>query len=169
MGSLALLAPGGLDVADTWEFRLLRQPLIGELATRCASTASVPHMLRKSFARRAQMPGDALLREAARQMRTGAARRDLLRVERAVNWSATERDLPRVRCPTLILWGDRDRYLPARLLPRFTGRLPDVEAHVLAGCGHSLHDDCPERVDPLLTRFLAANAPEPHLEEEHDA
>ncbi len=169
VGALALLAPGGLDVADVWEFRLLRQPLIGELATRYATAASVRHMLRKSFARPERMPGDAVLREAARQMRTGAARRDLLRVERAVRWADTERDLPLVRRPTLILWGDRDRYFPVRLLPRLTARLPDVEAHVLTGCGHSLHDDRPEQVDPLLTRFLAANAPGPHPEEEHDA
>jgi pimeloyl-ACP methyl ester carboxylesterase len=48
---LALLAPGGLDVADVWEFRLLRQPLIGELATRFTSVAPARHMMRKSFAR----------------------------------------------------------------------------------------------------------------------
>jgi pimeloyl-ACP methyl ester carboxylesterase len=131
--------------------------MIGELATRYASAASVRHMLRKSFARPERMPGDALLRGAAQEIRSG--RRDLLRVERAVRWADTERDLPLVRCPALILWGDRDRYFPVRLLPRFTGRMPAVDARVLTGCGHSPHDDCPERVDPLLTRFL----------EEHDA
>jgi pimeloyl-ACP methyl ester carboxylesterase len=68
------------------------------------------------------------------------------------------------------LWGERDRYFPVRLLSRFTGRLRDVEAHTLARCGHSLHDDCPEQVYPLLTRFLAANVstPAPNREEEHD-
>jgi pimeloyl-ACP methyl ester carboxylesterase len=170
---LALLAPGGLDVADVWEFRLLRKPLIGELATRFTS-APARHMMRKSFAHPERMPGEQLLRAAIRQMRSApdaaVLRRDLLRVERGVRWSDTERDLGRVRCPTLILWGDHDRYFPVRLLARFTSRMPDVEAHTLAGCGHSLHDDCPEQVYPLLTRFLTANvgASAPHREEEHD-
>ncbi|QYN33664.1 alpha/beta hydrolase [Pseudonocardia sp. DSM 110487] len=171
---LALLAPGGLDVTDGWEFRLLRKPLIGELATRFTSMASARHILRKSFAHPDRMPGDELLRAAIGQMRSApdaeGLRRDLLRVERGVRWSDTERDLDRVRCPTLILWGNRDRYFPVQLLARFTSRLPDLEAHTLAGCGHSLHDDCPDRVYPLLTRFLTANVDTSalHREEAHD-
>jgi pimeloyl-ACP methyl ester carboxylesterase len=173
VSALALLAPGGLDVPDVWEFRLLRRPLIGEVSTRYTSVASVRHMLRKSFVHPDRMPGEALIRAAARQMRSGpdaaGLRRDLLRVERAVRWADTERDLDRVRCPTLILWGERDRYFPARLLARFTSHLPHVEAHTLTGCGHSLHDDCPEQVYPGLTRFLTANdTSAPHREEEHD-
>ena len=156
---LALLAPGGLDVPDAWEFRLLRLPLLGELATQFTSTASVRHMLRKSLADPTRLPDRELLRDAAAQLRSapGAAtlRRDLLRVERSVRWADTERDLDRVRCPTLILWGDRDRYFSHQLLDRFAGRLTDVEIHTLPGCGHSLHDDCPARTYPLLDRFLA--------------
>ncbi len=162
VSSLALLAPAGLDVADVWEFRLLRRPLIGELATRFTSVASVRHMLRKSFAHPERMPGEDLLRETAQQLRSGPSaatlRRDLLRVERGVRWSVTEQHLDQVQCPTLILWGDRDRYFPAHMLHRFTRRLPAAEAHTLPGCGHSLHDDCPEQVYPLLTRFLATTA-----------
>lgn len=158
VSGLALLAPAGLDVVDMWEFRLLRRLLIGELATRFTSPASVRHMIRKSFAHPDRMPAGELLREAARQMRSGpgaaALRRDLLRVERGVRWSDTERDLDRVRCPTLILWGGRDRYFPVRLLDTFARRLPAAEIHTLSDCGHSVHDDCPEQTYPLLTGFL---------------
>lgn len=157
---LALLAPAGLDVTDVWEFRLLRLPLVGELATRFTSPASVRHMMRKSFAHPARIPNEGLLREAARQLRSdpsaAALRRDMLRVERAVRWADTERELDQVRHPTLILWGDRDRYLPVRLLDRFARRLPTADIHTLRGCGHSLHDDCPELVYPMLTRFLSS-------------
>lgn len=156
---LALLAPAGIDVPDVWEFRLLRVPVVGELATRFTSVASMRHLMRKSFAHRDRMPSDRLIREAARAMRVGRdpawLRRDLLRVERTVDWADTERDLPLVVSPVLILWGERDRYFPVRLLERFAGRLPDVRAQVLAGAGHSLHDDCPEQANPLLTTFLA--------------
>lgn len=165
VSGLALLAPAGLDVADVWEFRLLRRALIGELATRFTSPAAVRHMMRKSFAHPDRMPAGDLLREVAQQLRSGpgaaALRRDLLRVERRVRWSDTERDLDRVRCPTLILWGDRDRYLPVRLLITFARRMPTAEIHTLRGCGHSVHDDCPEQTYPLLTRFLAAAGPHP--------
>lgn len=146
---LGLLAPGGLDVPDVWEFRLLRLPVLGELAARFTSTASIRHMMRKSFADPDRIPRDDVLRDAAHMLRSGPAaaelRQDMLRIERCVRWADTERDLDRVGCPTLILWGERDRYFPVRLIDRFTRRIRHAEAHALPGCGHSLHDDCPSR------------------------
>lgn len=59
-----------------------------------------------------------------------------------------------VTAPVLLLWRTADRFLPVRLVDRFIARLPDVEPHVLAGCGHSLRDDCPERTYELLLPFL---------------
>ncbi|MEU7856990.1 alpha/beta hydrolase [Nonomuraea sp. NPDC049141] len=150
---LALLAPGGLDVGDAWEFRLMRLPLIGELAVRLMPLWSVRHLLRKSFVHRDRVP-DALAREAAAAMRSPRNRATMLKVERSVRWTATERDLHLVRAPVLLLWGDQDRFLPVDLLHRFTDRLPAAEAHVLTGCGHSLHDDCPDQTYRRLTPFL---------------
>ena len=53
-----------------------------------------------------------------------------------------------------MLWGSKDRYFPVRLIDRFITRLPTVEHHVLADCGHLLHDDCPEQTYALLSAFL---------------
>jgi 4,5:9,10-diseco-3-hydroxy-5,9,17-trioxoandrosta-1(10),2-diene-4-oate hydrolase len=160
---LALLAPAGVRARDAWEFRILRWRGIGEMVARSTSTASVRHMVRKSFANRARMPGRPLIEGVADRLRSGpdaaGLRRDMLRVERHVTWDRTERDLDRVTCPTLILWGDRDRYLPVRLLARFTTNLPHAETHTITGAGHSLHDDAPEYVDPLLDAFLGVEPP----------
>ncbi|MGN9837260.1 alpha/beta fold hydrolase [Nonomuraea sp. H19] len=165
---LALLAPAGLDVPDVWEFRLLRRPVIGELAVRLMSAASVRHMLRKSFAHRDRIPY-ALARGVAAEMRAPRNRSTLLRVERSVRWAATERDLHLVKAPVLLLWGERDRYLPASLLPRFTARLATIEAHVLSRCGHSLHDDCPDETYRRLIPFLEADEPTPTTGRPHYA
>jgi pimeloyl-ACP methyl ester carboxylesterase len=157
---LALIAPGGLDVPDVWEFRLVRLPLVGELAVRLMSRGSVLHMLRKSFADRGRVPEDRVA-DYLRMMRAPhgwAARiRDMLRVERSVRWTATERDLRRVSAPVLLLWGSADRYFPVRLVDRFTARLPNVTAHIVPGGGHSLHDDRPDETYALLAPFLAGD------------
>ncbi|XYI04152.1 alpha/beta fold hydrolase [Sorangium sp. So ce1128] len=150
---LALIAPGGLDVEDAWEFRLMRCPLLGELAVRLMFKRSMRHMLRKSFVHRERIPED-LVDEAARAARSPHHRAAMLRIERSVKWAETERDLPLVRAPVLLLWGGQDRYFPVRLVDRFTARLPAVEAHIVPGCGHSLHDDCPEATYALLSPFL---------------
>src|SRR5215217_303475 len=155
---LGLLAPGGIDVKDVCEFRLLRLPVLGELVVRLTSTTtSVRYMLQKSFVHRERIPTD-LIGEVVREMKSGHNRatrlRDMLRVERSVSWIDTERDLHLVRAPVLLLWGRRDRYFPVRLVDRLTTRLPTVEQHLLPDCGHSLHDDCPEQTYTLLSPFL---------------
>jgi 4,5:9,10-diseco-3-hydroxy-5,9,17-trioxoandrosta-1(10),2-diene-4-oate hydrolase len=155
---IALLAPAGIDVADSWEFRLLRLPLVGELLTRFTSAASMRHLMHKSFYDRDRMPPDEVIKEAARALRSGpdaaSLCRDLLRVERAVRWTDTEQGLSQVTAPVMILWGAHDRIFAVEHLARFTDHLPDVRAHVLAGAGHSLHDDRPDLVYPLLINFL---------------
>lgn len=165
VSKLALLAPGGLDVKDVWEFRLVRLPVLGELAVRLVSKASMRHMLRKSFANPERIPEELedLVAEQVKVMRSGrdqAARlKAMLRVERSVRWTETERDLDRVRTPVLLLWGSEDRYLPVELIDRFTARLVNVESHVFQGCGHSLHDECPEWTHALLDPFLGSEPP----------
>ncbi|MCA2222485.1 alpha/beta fold hydrolase [Nonomuraea aurantiaca] len=150
---LALIAPGGLDVEDAWEFRLARLPVVGELVLHRLLRPSVRHMLIKSFAHRDRVP-EGRIDDLVRTMRSSRLD-DVLRVERSVSWAATERDLHLVRAPVLLLWGDRDRYFPASLTKRFAARLPQAEAHIVSGGGHSLHDDCPEETGGLLIRFLA--------------
>ncbi len=157
---LALIAPAGLDVTDVWEFRLARLPVLGELVVHLMTTASVRHMLRKSFTHRDRVPENRV-REYVQMMRAQLGRaarlRDMLAVERAVRWTDTERDLQLVQAPTQVLWGDQDRYFPPSLLERFTSRIPHLQAHVVPGGGHSLHDDCPEQAYALLKPFLAAD------------
>lgn len=155
---LALIAPGGLDIKDVLEFRLVRIRLVGEVATFLTFAASVRHMLRKSFAHGERIPYDRvddLLRPMRSPRKRLATLRDMLRVERSVRWVNTERDLRLVRAPTLILWGNQDRYFPVDLIERFTARLPTVETHIVVGGGHSLHDDCPDETYALLAPFLA--------------
>ncbi|MGW6503411.1 alpha/beta fold hydrolase [Nonomuraea angiospora] len=157
---LALIAPGGLDVRDTWEFRLARLPLVGEFAVRWALESSARHLLRKSFAHRERVPKDRLddyvhMMKSSHKQATLLA--DMLRVERSVRWSDTERDLRLVDMPVLLLWGSEDRILPARLVGGFASRLPNAEAHVVPGGGHSLHDDCPDETYALLLPFLEAD------------
>jgi pimeloyl-ACP methyl ester carboxylesterase len=157
---LALIAPGGLDIKDVWEFRLVRTPLVGEIAVCLTAAASARHMLKKSFAHRERIPYDRvddLLKEMRSPGKRLARLRDMLRVERSVRWADTERDLHLVEAPTLILWGDRDRYFSVNLIDRFTARIPIVETHIVPGGGHSLHDDCPEETYEFLLPFLTSD------------
>jgi pimeloyl-ACP methyl ester carboxylesterase len=64
----------------------------------------------------------------------------------------------RVRCPVLILNGDRDPVTPLDGARELAGALPAdlVELVTIEGAAHDLSRDAPERVMPLLRRFMSS-------------
>jgi pimeloyl-ACP methyl ester carboxylesterase len=59
--------------------------------------------------------------------------------------------------PTLVIWGERDRYLDVRLLEGLPAWVPDLRVERLADASHWVQNDAPERVNELLVRFLTAS------------
>ena len=57
--------------------------------------------------------------------------------------------------PALILWGVRDRALPAHYLERWQQALPQAQTEKLGDAGHWPHEERPQRVLEVLQRFLA--------------
>ena len=51
-----------------------------------------------------------------------------------------------VRQPTLVLWGERDRWIPPAHAAEFAARIPDVTLHRYAGLGHVPMEEDPQRV-----------------------
>lgn len=65
-------------------------------------------------------------------------------------------DLASVRAPTLIVWGARDRLLPATNAAPWAEALPHARVELLARAGHVPMVDEPDEVSRLLRAFLAA-------------
>jgi len=63
--------------------------------------------------------------------------------------------LPRVTAPTLVLVGDEDVLTPRWLAADVARRLPDARLEVLAGGGHAVALEDPERFCDLALRFFA--------------
>jgi pimeloyl-ACP methyl ester carboxylesterase len=60
--------------------------------------------------------------------------------------------LERIRCPVLLVWGDRDRMVSHSGARVVTQALPDTEYEVLEGVGHCAQVEAAERVAELLLR-----------------
>jgi pimeloyl-ACP methyl ester carboxylesterase len=59
-----------------------------------------------------------------------------------------------VRCPTLILWGEADQWLPIEGGYRLRDRIPGARFQAVAGSGHLMQEDAPEAIVGALYRFL---------------
>jgi epoxide hydrolase 4 len=62
--------------------------------------------------------------------------------------------LRRVDIPTLIIWGDQDRYLGRELAEPDSAWVPDVRVERISEASHWLQADAPERVNQLMLDFL---------------
>lgn len=62
--------------------------------------------------------------------------------------------LDEIRCPVLIVWGARDRLLPAYQARRFIARIPGSRLVVLPGAGHVPMADRPGSFARVVLRFL---------------
>jgi pimeloyl-ACP methyl ester carboxylesterase len=59
-----------------------------------------------------------------------------------------------VRCPVLIIWGQRDRLLPRAQGQRWADAIVGAELEELVGTGHHPHFDKPEEVAQLTLEFF---------------
>ena len=64
--------------------------------------------------------------------------------------------LPRLRIPTLIIWGRDDQIVPLECGERYRQAIPGARLEILAECGNCPPLEKPEAVSQLITSFLQA-------------
>ena len=62
--------------------------------------------------------------------------------------------LPKIRCPVLMLWGEKDRFVPVAIAPTLAKTNPDITLKILPNLGHCPHDEAPDLVYQLFTQWL---------------
>lgn len=66
----------------------------------------------------------------------------------------------RIACPTLLIWGERDRALGVELSEGLERWVPDIRVERLPDASHWVQNDAPERVNALLLEFLGSPPPD---------
>ncbi len=71
------------------------------------------------------------------------------------NWDLRplERDLPRLRPKLLLVVGGNDRSIPPDASRRVAARVPGASVVALPGLGHLAHEEDPQAVSEIMTRF----------------
>jgi pimeloyl-ACP methyl ester carboxylesterase len=62
--------------------------------------------------------------------------------------------LPRLTMPTLLIWGECDRIVPAHQARQASARLTRGQLVLLPNCGHVPQLEQPNRVEEVLSQFL---------------
>lgn len=137
-------------VAQVWR----RRPL-GELANATTTRTSMALLMRQARSDRSPMPAefvDMVWRHWDKGTRDATLA--LYRHADPERLARAGRDLARLTCPSLVIWGDRDRYLPTGFAEAHRAVLPDSQLQIVSGAGHWPWIDDPTVIDRVL-HFLA--------------
>jgi pimeloyl-ACP methyl ester carboxylesterase len=91
---------------------------------------------------------------AAEQLRGAGKPGFLQALESLLDYDVRGR-LPEIACPTLIVWGDRDRLIPVRDADVFAELIPNSRKVVFTDTGHMAMLERPAQFNALLEDFLA--------------
>ncbi|RZS46694.1 alpha/beta fold hydrolase [Sphaerotilus mobilis] len=70
---------------------------------------------------------------------------------------ALERMTRAIRCPTLIVWGRQDLFLPVSHAEIFKARIPGATLEIFEECGHAPQIERADLFNPLLEKFIFAS------------
>src|SRR3954470_6446332 len=155
------VAPAGLDMAR-WFVLVEREPILRPLLSLPTPLPEV--VVRQVVARAYRVlafarPGDVdprVVDAFTSHHRDRATVRRYMDVGRRVLPELNDARcfrLDKVRCPVLVVWGDRDVMVAHRGADRIVAALPDTRVEILEGVGHCPQIEAAERVTELLTGF----------------
>jgi pimeloyl-ACP methyl ester carboxylesterase len=65
--------------------------------------------------------------------------------------------LPNLDVPMLLIWGNKDKFIPPSLAPIFAQYNTKLEILNLDNVGHCPHDESPEEINPLILNWIRTN------------
>jgi pimeloyl-ACP methyl ester carboxylesterase len=140
---LMLFASIGLNKAPAFDLRLFTPTTPAELdqldALLMPNPPKVPGFIARDILRLAKERAWVVHR-ALDSMRTGQ--------------DATDRLLPQLKMPVLIVWGDADRILPLDQGETMHKLVPQSELVVVPGCGHLAPAQCSSQIGPRVVEFV---------------
>jgi pimeloyl-ACP methyl ester carboxylesterase len=150
------IAPGGLAFGAERAYAVASMRVTGALArlfrpvapVLSSSTAFRTWFFAQTRSRPWQVPPDVAAAEMA-VMADSPAHDELARRLIA---RQTATDLAMIDRPVVLLWGSRDRLLPAYQARRFLRRIPGARLEVLPGAGHVPMTDAPQAVAAAILR-----------------
>lgn len=150
---LVLIGSAGLGTREPWLFRVARWPIIGRLAVSLRGRGGTARLLRSTYADPNKVTESDVDQYYAPVARDGYGRA-LRGVLRQFRFDALEGRLDHIACPTLVLWGERDRWVPLLVGRGLAVGIPRSALVVVPQAGHSVQEEAADEVNRLLIKFL---------------
>ncbi len=155
---LVLIGSAGLGAREPLLFRVARWPVVGPLALAFRSRRFTEGILRSTYADPEKVtPADVDQYYApVAEPDYGHALRAVLREFR---FDGLADGLDRIAAPTLVLWGEHDRWVPINLGRLMASQIPRSAFLTVQNAGHAVPEEAPDETNRLLIEFLEHGLP----------
>jgi pimeloyl-ACP methyl ester carboxylesterase len=152
--ALVLVAPATPEAPIAWPARVLRTPVLGEIALALANRTLAAHGLKSWQYARAERVTPQAVDDAWKPMTIPGTRRAALAAIRSDPRPhvGIER---RIRVPTLIVWGEKDRLIPVFDAPRVQALIAGSRLVRIPDAGHLPQREQPEAFARAVAEFVA--------------
>lgn len=136
-----------------WSFRTLRTPGLGELQIEFLVRPVVEYGLRHRLYAGAENVTEETVSDWWDPIPVPGTRRAALGFVRS-RTAGYEGLLAKIRVPTLIVWGKKDRLLPASDGMRLASEMPGARLVILPDCGHLPQEEVPVVFSSIVAEFV---------------
>jgi pimeloyl-ACP methyl ester carboxylesterase len=150
---MVLIDAAGYGVRWPGVLKVARWPFVGAIATSFRSRWFTGRVLRSTFADPSKV-AEADVDQYYAPVPDPGYGRALRGVLREFRFDSLGGRLAGVQAPTLILWGDQDRWIPLRDGSRFARELQRSELALLSRSGHDAPEESPDQVNRYLLAYL---------------
>lgn len=139
----------------SWYVLFFQVPVLPELFIRFGNYSFLDRMLLREPVHRDAFSADDVLLYKQALSQPGALTAAINYYRAAIRYRRdAQRAIRRITTPTLLLWGERDRYLGLALTKGLEPWVPDLRIQRIADASHWVQNDAPEQVNRALLAFL---------------
>jgi pimeloyl-ACP methyl ester carboxylesterase len=157
VAGLILIDSAGVEVPGSGSLApgYLLIPVVGRVLTALALTSDrlVRQGLEKSFYDRTKVTNERVA-NYYRPLQTRGGQLAAVRARTQADQFPIEKDLSRIKTPTLIIWGAEDQLIPLEAGRKMSSLIKDSRLVIFQSCGHLPQEEMPARVVDETTKFI---------------
>jgi pimeloyl-ACP methyl ester carboxylesterase len=155
---LVLIGSAGLGAREPLLFRVARWPVIGPASLAFRGRGLTARLLKSTYADPTKVT-EADVDQYYAPMAEPEYGRALRGVLRQFQFDGLGGRLERIAAPTLVLWGEEDRWIPLGVGRALAHGISRSAFLSVPHAGHSVQEEAPDEVNRLLLRFLMDGLP----------
>lgn len=153
VSKLVLINSSGLNKHEHFVWECMKIPIIGEILFKLLNSYAIKRGLQDSFHDKSFVTSE-MIDQILKPLQMKENIKAHLSYARTADWKIAETVLGQIRSPALVVWGRHDRYIDIKYGQRMADIMPNARFVILENCGHSSHEECPEKVNHLIIEFL---------------